>query len=284
MAPRRKNPQIIARPSPCGREKNYASRFAGARAMSVPKDILDLVGAVTSNTEAIAVATVVRADYGSGPQAGARAVIAADGTFSEDWIGGYAFAAVFRAAADALADGQPRLIRIGLRKKVLSRARQVGMEVLVEPMLPRPELIIAGATPVAFALCDLARRLGFFVTIWAPEKDRAGFDEADRLADDPAPPSLCANPYLVVATQGPGDRAALRAFARMNAGYLAVVGPPARVASLKSGLLRTGVPAPVVEAIRAAGFDIGAVTPEEIALSVVAEMVAIRRGRPACGA
>ena len=140
--------------------------------------------------------------------------------------------------------------------------------------------MIAGATPVAVALADLARRLGFFVTICAPATAHAAFAEVDRLVDGLQPPQdLCGDHYFVVATQGPGDAAALSALARLlPARYLAVVGPRRRLAALKRSLARDGVPVAVLDTIRSpAGLDIGAITPEEIALSIVAEMVAIRR-------
>ncbi|MCW2282883.1 xanthine dehydrogenase accessory factor [Rhodoblastus acidophilus] len=235
-------------------------------AMGAPKDIVDLVGAVTSDAEAIAVATVVRSVRGRAPFAGARAVIAADGFTG--WLSGPAGRDVFRAAKKTLEDGRPLLLR--------TRTKAGALDLLVEPLLPRPNLVIAGAALVAVALADLARRLGFFVTICAPEKDHASFAEADRLVDGFAPPGDLLGDLYIVATQG--AEAALPALARLPARYLAVVGPRRRLAALKRSLARDGVVPAVLDTIRSpAGLDIGAVTPEEIALAILAEMVAIRR-------
>jgi xanthine dehydrogenase accessory factor len=251
--------------------------------MSVPKDILDLVNAAQAKGEAVAVATVVRTLSVTAARAGARAVITADETISGDWIGSAsAFGAVLRAAHEALADGQPRLISVQSENGLAAgdmRASQGAMDIFVEPMLPRPILAIFGASPVAVSLSDFARRVGFFVAVCAPAADHAAFTEADRLVEGFAPPAdLIGDLYLVISTQGKGDREALSAAIRLGAKYFAVVGPRRKIALLKSELAREGIEAEDLERIRTpAGLDIGAITPEEIALSIVAEMVEIRR-------
>ncbi len=153
------------------------------------------------------------------------------------------------------------------------------MDVFVEPVLPRPVLAVLGASPVAVALADLARRLGFFVTVCAPVHDHGGFGEVDRLVEGFAPPAdLGDHPFLVISTQGSGDHEALAAAIRLKAAYFAFVGSRKKIAALKSDLAEEGVGAADLEKILApAGLDIGAITPEEIALSIVAEMVEIRR-------
>ncbi len=266
--------------------------------MSVPKDILDLVNSVKARGEAFAVATVVRTVSVTAAKAGAKAVILADGTISGGWIGGgCARGAVLRAARQALADGQPRLISVQPESALAERHIAVGetrdgvfyarnmcpsqgaMDIFVEPVLPRPCLAILGASPVAVALADLARRIGFFVTVCAPARDHAAFTEADRLVEGFAPPSdLGDNPFLVISTQGSGDHDALAAAIRLRTLYFAFVGSRKKIAALKNDLAGEGVEAAALEKIRApAGLDIGAITPEEIALSIVAEMVEIRR-------
>jgi len=239
-------------------------RRSHVKNMSVPKDILDIVGAVKTDAEAVAVATVVR---GGAALAGARAVLSGDGAATGAWLTAAAARQAFRTARKCLEDGRARLFR--------ARAQGAAIDVLVEPLLPRPHLVIAGATPVAAALADLARRLGFFVTICAPADAHGAFAEADRLVDGFAPQNLFGEFFLVIAAQD-DDMAALKNLARLPARYFAVVGPRRQVAALKRALRRQGAPA--ADAIRLpAGLDIGAVTPEEIALSIVAEMVALRR-------
>jgi xanthine dehydrogenase accessory factor len=181
-----------------------------------------------------------------------------------------------------LADGQPRLISVQSENGLAAgdmRASQGAMDIFVEPMLPRPTLAIFGASPVAVSLSDFARRVGFFVAVCAPAADHAAFTEADRLVEGFAPPAdLVGDLYLVISTQGKGDREALSAAIRLRAKYFAVVGPSRKIALLKSDLAREGIAAQDLDKIHApAGLDIGAITPEEIALSIVAEMVEVRR-------
>ena len=210
-------------------------------------------------------------------RAGARAVITADETLSGGWIGASASGAVLRAARQALADGQPRLI--SLQPENGSDASRGGMDIFVEPVLPRPVLAIFGASPVAVALSDFARRVGFFVAVCAPAADHSVFTEADRLVDGFEPPAdLVGDLYLVISTQGVGDRAALSAAVRLRAKYFAIVGPRRKIDLLKTDLAEENIGAGDWEKIRApAGLALGAITPEEIALSIVAEMIEVRR-------
>jgi xanthine dehydrogenase accessory factor len=151
--------------------------------------------------------------------------------------------------------------------------------VFVEPMLPRPHLTICGASPVAVALADLARRMGFFVTVCAPASEHAAFGETDRLIDGfNIPADGAQQGYLVISTQGRGDIAALKATIHAPAKYFAFVGSRKKAAALKSELIEEGVEYSELEKIRApAGLDLGAITPDEIAFSIVAEMIEIRR-------
>src|SRR5215470_2408595 len=166
--------------------------------MRHPTDVLDEVNALKASGEPFAVATVVRTVSLTAAKAGAKAVIRRDGAMSAGWIGGgCARAAVLKAAHAALADGKPRLISVqpgdalqehgvaaGETKEGVEFARnmcpsQGTMDVFVEPMLPKPELLICGATPVAVALADLGRRLGFLISVAAPAEEHARFSAID---------------------------------------------------------------------------------------------------------
>ena len=136
------------------------------------------------------------------------------------------------------------------------------MDVFVEPVLPRPVAVVFGTSPVAVAVADLAERFGFTVTV----------------VEDDVEPIDVAPDYAVVATQGRGDEAALTAAVNGVAAYVAFVGSHRKAAALREALATRGVDAERLARVRApAGLDIGAVTPEEIALSIVAEMVEVRR-------
>ncbi|MCB1417618.1 MAG: XdhC family protein [Notoacmeibacter sp.] len=261
-------------------------------------DILDLMNDYKTRGEPFALATVVRTVSVTAAKAGAKALILADGTITEGWIGGgCARGAVLKAAREALADGQSRLVSIQPGDQLSEHRVKAGetrdgvvyarnhcpsqgtMDVFVEPVLPRPNLLICGASPVAVALADLARRMGFFITVCAPAAEHASFGEADRLIDGYAVPADGSErDFVVIATQGRGDSAALKAAVEAPSRYLAFVGSRKKAAALKADLIENGIPPARLETIHApAGLDIGAITPDEIAFSIVAEMIELRR-------
>lgn len=266
--------------------------------MPKPADILDLMNDYKSRGEPFALATVVRTVSVTAAKAGAKAVILADGTITDGWIGGgCARGAVLKAAREALADGQSRLVSIQPDDQLSQHQVKAGevregviyaknmcpsqgtMDVFVEPVLPRPNLLICGASPVAMALADLARRMGFFITVCAPSAEHAGFADADRLIDGYAVPADGSErDFVVIATQGRGDSAALKAAVQAPSRYLAFVGSRKKAAALKADLVENGIPPAQLENIHApAGLNLGAITPNEIAFSIVAEMIEIRR-------
>ena len=223
-----------------------------------------------------------------------------DGTISEDWIGGgCARAAVLKAARDALADGKSRLVSVqppdeleghghkpdeergGVRFAKNMCPSQGTMDIFVEPVLPRPQVVICGSSPVAVAIADLARRSGFSLTICAPSAEQAAFADADRRIEGFAlPVNEAAARYVVVSTQGRGDEAALAAALTADIDYIAFVGSRKKAEALKAALAKHGIAAERLAKLKApAGLDLGAITPEEIAISVLAEIVAVRRGK-----
>ncbi len=266
--------------------------------MSRPPNILELVNLTKARGKPFAIATVVRTVSVTAAKAGAKALILEDGSISGGWIGGgCARGAVLRAAKQALADGTPRLVSVQPESALNEHHVGVGelrdgvfyarnmcpsegtMDVFVEPVLPRPSLVVCGASPVAAAVAELGRRMGFFVIVCAPAADHAAFGEADCLIDGFVPPNdLTADCFLVISTQGGGDHAALSATIRLRTKYFAFVGSRKKIAALKNELAEEGVEAAELEKIRSpAGLDIGAITPDEIALSIVAEMIEVRR-------
>ena len=262
-------------------------------------DVLALIADMQAKGQPFALATVVRTVAATAVKAGAKAVIRPDGSLSEGWIGGgCARAAVLKAAQDAIADGQPRLVSVqppdvlqeqglragdergGVRFAKNMCPSQGTMDVFVEPVLPRPQIVVCGSSPVAVAIADLARRIGFAITACAPADDQAAFAEVDRRIEGYALPVGGAGArFVVVSTQGRGDEAALRAALAVEADYVAFVGSRKKAAALKAALAADGIDAARLEQIKApAGLDLGAITPEEIALSIIAEIVALRRG------
>jgi xanthine dehydrogenase accessory factor len=265
-------------------------------------DILDTISARTQAGEPFAVATVVRTVAATAAKAGAKAVILPDGSISAGWIGGgCAPAAVLKAARDAIADGRSRLVSVqppdaldeqgintgdeqgGVRFAKNMCPSQGTMDIFVEPMLPRPQVAVLGASPVAVAVADFAKRAGFAVTVCAPAADQAAFVDVDlRIEGYALPVEDAATRYVVVSTQGRGDEAALLAALAIDADYVAFVGSRKKAEALKAVLRRQGVKPERLAKFKApAGLDLGAITPDEIAVSIVAEIVATRRGKAA---
>ena len=261
-------------------------------------DVIDWVSQMKAKGEPFALATVVRTVAATAVKAGAKAVIRADGSVSEGWIGGgCARAAVLKAAREAIADGKPRLVsvqppdllqeqglnagdeRAGVRFAKNMCPSQGTMDVFVEPMLPRPQIVVCGSSPVAVAIADLARRTGFAVTACAPAAEQSAFTEVDRRIEGYAlPVSEEGQRFVVISTQGRGDEIALRAALASASDYIAFVGSRKKAAALKSALAADGLDPARLAAVKApAGLDLGAITPEEIAVSILAEIIAARR-------
>jgi xanthine dehydrogenase accessory factor len=265
-------------------------------------DIHTVISARKQTGEPFALATVVRTVSATAAKAGAKAVILPDGSITEGWIGGgCARAAVLKAAKDALADGQSRLVSVQPPDALDERGLKAGeekegvrfaknmcpsqgtMDIFVEPVLPRPQVVICGSSPVAVAIADLARRSGFAVTACAPAPEQSAFDEADRRIEGYAlPVDEPGARFVVVSTQGRADEAALMAALAVEADYVAFVGSRRKAEVLKEALAKKGVAAERLATLKApAGLDLGAITPEEIAISILAEIVALRRGKAA---
>jgi xanthine dehydrogenase accessory factor len=268
--------------------------------MNPAADILHRISALKAKGEPFVLATVVRTVSVTAAKAGAKAIILPDGSVSEGWIGGgCARAAVLKAAREALTDGQSRLVSVEPPDVLQARGVVAGeeregvrfvknmcpsqgtMDIFVEPVLPRPEIVICGSSPVAVALADLGRRLGFAMTVCAPAAEQSAFQEPDRRIDGYAVPANREGArYIVVSTQGRGDEAALKAALDAEADYVAFVGSRRKAEALRARLAAESVDAEKIARMKApAGLDLGAITPEEIALSILSEIVAhYRRG------
>ncbi|WP_372423970.1 XdhC family protein [Salinarimonas chemoclinalis] len=266
--------------------------------MTDPHDVHALVAAMRAKAEPFAVATVVRTVALTAAKAGAKAIIRADGTITGGWIGGgCARGAVLRTARQVIADGEARLVSVqpeelladlgvapgderdGVRFAANRCPSKGTMDVFVEAVLPRAQLVICGSTPVAEALCDLGRRMGYETVVHAPQGDLEAFGAADRAVPGWGIATEAAQTrFVVVATQGAGDAAALGAALASDAGYVAFVGSRLKAAALRAELIGAGLPEASFERLHApAGLDIGAITPEEIALSILAEITVLRR-------
>jgi xanthine dehydrogenase accessory factor len=257
-------------------------------------EVMQAAARASAAGEPVALVTVVRAEAPASARAGDKAVVHADGRL-EGWIGGgCAQPAVIKTVREALHDGRSRLIRIAPAEqepRPLSDVLEFGMachsggtlELLIDPILPRPQLLIVGLSPVAHSLAQLAPRVGFDVIVAAPGVAAVDFGDARAVIDSDDATQIAARvaagSYVVVATQGRRDLQALRAALAVRAAHISFVCSARKAAVLKDLLQAEGQDATAVAAIRApAGYPIAAKTPEEIALSVLAALIAVRRG------
>jgi xanthine dehydrogenase accessory factor len=240
-------------------------------------------------------ATVVAVRKPTSARPGASGIIHPDGTI-EGWVGGScAQPVVVREALRALSDAQPRLLRLskdgpgegrradGVIELVMTCHSGGTLEIYVEPHVPAAQLWVIGTTPIAGALARLGGAAGWRVTVIDPIADPEAFVGAERVhvsADirglDPE-----ASPYVVVASQGIWDEEAVGLALSREASYVGLVASPTRAGVVREWLREETTLEPErVAALRApAGLDLGAETADEIALSILAELVQVRRGR-----
>lgn len=237
-------------------------------------------------------ATVVRRESPVSANVGDRAVVTADGEV-HGWIGGTACArsVVAREAAKVLESEEAKLVGLAPEPGVIDRPGLEAfpmtchsggtLEVFLEPIIPTRDLLVVGESPIATALVDLATDLAFeVVTAGTEESANGGARVAADITLEAMVEAVTGRPYVVVATMGEYDVTGVAAAMNLDASYIGLVASDRRateVAERVADRLEAPMDA-VLEAVTApAGVDIGARTPEEIAVSVLAELVALRR-------
>ncbi len=255
-------------------------------------DLLDKAYELQHAGESFALATVVRVEKPISAKPGDRAIIKSDGAL-EGWIGGgCAQDTVVREAKQVIRDGQPRFLRLRGRGATSVETEEGVLEfpitchsggtldIYIEPVLPRPQLVLLGSSPVAITLARLVKVLRWRVDVHDAFATREQFPEADSISDTVDAGSIPHSPlsFVVVATQGHDDEPALVAAATSAAPYVAFVASKRKFESRVEYLRGQGISDEQIARIKApAGLDIGAVTPDEIAASILAEMIEVRR-------
>ncbi len=262
--------------------------------MSTSAKTLDLAERLRASGKDFALTTILRTFDSTAGKPGDKAVVLPNGDI-EGFVGGHCVTgAVRRTALAVLESGQPKLIRVRPKDEVTGEYDLDGVElhtsmclsrgtveIFVEPVKADRRLVVLGASPVAQAIVALAQTLGYRVIVAAAAADHAKIPGAatyiDGFALDDLKPG--ADDSVIVATQGKGDRDALRVALRSGAGYAGMVCSRKKLDALRTRLLEEATDlAPAFAALHApAGLDIGAEGPEEIALSIFAEIVAHRR-------
>ena len=261
---------------------------------------MDLVAQMKAAEEAFVLATVVRTVSVTAAKAGAKAIIRPDGTIVAGWIGGgCARGAVLKAAREALADGEPRMVSV--------QPENLLAELGVKPGENRDGVRFAQQHVPEQRHHGYFRRTGAAASLAGDSRRQPGGAVARRAsaaarlsrhAGGALPPICRTSPtpicwstalrserlhqarrFVVVSTQGKGDEAALRAAVATEAAYHAFVGSRRKMAALRDKLMRRRHRCvSALDRIKApAGLDLGAITPEEIAMSILAEITVERR-------
>ena len=276
-----------------GRPSPGASRHPLLRAGegSQKPDLLETIVDLRRRRQPFATATVVRAERPTSSKPGDKAIIAPDGTLT-GWIGGScAHDIVVRNALEALEEGAPRFLTLSSASPAAQRQGVIDvpmqcysggvLDVFIEPNLPRPRMVIVGHESIACALAAISRTLRFHVTVVDPLATREGIPEADDILSDLSLP-VGGEQCVVIATHGRYDEEALEQALRTEASYIALVSSPKRAQTMLQILRDRGVAESDLARVKApAGLDIGAQGAEEIALSIVAEIVRDRRAAAA---
>jgi xanthine dehydrogenase accessory factor len=239
--------------------------------------------------ERVVIATVVKTVGAAPCGVGTKMLIHADGSTSGGFAGPLTDGRVVEEALKALRDGCPFLNHIHLDTDQGEAVGSCGatLEVFFEILRPEPRLIIAGAGYVGQALARLAARLDFRILVVDDRRDLADpavFGEQVQLTFGDIPETLQklepdGSSYIVILTRGHQlDKEALRAALATHAAYVGMIGSPSKVKHIFKDLLQQGISRETLERVHAPiGLDLGAQTPDEIALSIAAEIIMLRR-------
>ncbi|HXF83901.1 MAG TPA: XdhC family protein [Anaerolineales bacterium] len=255
-------------------------------------DFYDKVQELRNTGNLFAIATVVRAEKPTSVKVGAKAIISEDGKLS-GWIGGScAEPTVKREAMKAMQDGQPRLVRLCPPEK-LGQLPQEGvieipltcisggtLEIYIEPQLAQPHLVVVGHLATAEALVRVGKSLGWRVSLLGLGVTRERFPEADHLIDelDFSRVQVSNNTCVVIASHGNYDEDMLVAALQSQASYVALIASKKRASAIIQYLHEANLTQEQIARLKyPAGLDLGAVTPEEIAISIFAEIIQRRR-------
>ncbi len=260
----------------------------------IPAELIDteiahLAQKMRARGEPFAIATVLRTVGSTAAKPGAKALLNADGAILQGWVGGRCVrGALIKATKRAIAEGQPQFISLlpqdlldekgvasgddidGVRFARNGCPSKGSMDIFVELIVPQPELLIFGVSLVAQALMQLAPPFDWAVRNGIPDAKEAPLPaEADRM--------------IVVATQGKDDLTCLKAALGTQSSFVAFVGSHRKFNALSEKLIAEGLSPDALSQVQApAGLAIGAVTPEEIALSILAQLTAQRRLHQRC--
>ncbi len=284
----------LRRPSREGGDRAHAPR---PRVAGRP-DPLTIVADLLREQEPFALAIVVQTDGPRSRNLGLKAIVRSNGAVVGRLGDGCTPEALATVALQIMQHGEPRLVNFGAdgavrnpsesepARSASSSPTEAGMTVYLEPHAPPPRLLIIGDTPVAECLASLGRLLAYRVAVGGIDLEPGNFPDADEMLGDleQLKTKADASTFAVVTTMASYASSAVRSLAESSAAYVGLVASRRRANLLLEQLRSEGVPEASLARVRnPAGLDIGAKTPEEIALSVLAEITQVRRSAESAG-
>jgi xanthine dehydrogenase accessory factor len=253
-------------------------------------EFLRKVNELRSLETPFAMAIVVKYEPPVSGKPGDKAIIQSDGKVW-GWIGGGCVQPiVIQEALRAIEERSPRLVRIapgaesepetGIVYYSMSCHGGGALDIYIEPVLPKSRILIFGSSPAAQSLAKLGRAVGFAISVVAPEVSRENFPDADFVGQDlHRIQKDASHTYIVVATQGEHDEEALEYAIHSNARYISFVASHAKARKIIGFLAEKGVPPELLNRVKApAGLQIGTSSSQEIAISILAEIIQVKKG------
>jgi xanthine dehydrogenase accessory factor len=256
------------------------------------QEVFEALNRALEAGEDAALVTIV-SSQGSTPQrVGAKMLVFPDGRMVGTIGGGCYENDAFWKAKEAIQTRKPLLVKYDLNDDFAQENGLVcggQMQVYIEPLESTPRLYVVGAGHVGYNLAKLAATIGFKIHVLDDREKFANqerFPEAEAVVVETIPEwlqkaEIPSSAYVVIVTRGhTHDLDALRSLAKRDLRYLGLIGSKAKVKRIYDALIEEGMPVEYLQRVHApVGLDIGAVSPEEIAVSILAELIAVRRGK-----
>jgi xanthine dehydrogenase accessory factor len=258
----------------------------------VSQEVFEALNRALERGEDAALVTIVSANGSTPQRVGAKMLVFPDGRMVGTIGGGCYENDAFWKAKEAIQTRKPQLVKYDLNDDFAQENGLVcggQMQVYIEPLESTPRLYVVGAGHVGYNLAKLAATIGFKIHVLDDREKFANqerFPEAESVVVETIPAwlqsaDIPSSSYVVIVTRGHTyDLDALRSLAKRDLRYLGLIGSKAKVKRIYDALLEEGMPAEYLQRVHApVGLDIGAVSPEEIAVAILAELIAVRRGK-----
>ncbi len=238
------------------------------------------------DNEAFVTATVVHREVPSSGKSGDKAVVDQHGSLT-GWIGGGCVKGiVLKEAEEALRSGQARLVKVGgdqltkhvngIKEYKMTCMSEGIVDIFIEPVLPAPHMIIIGKTSIAKALVKLSSAMGYRLSLIAPDAEKEYFPAVNEFSSDFSMADIKSSfsSALVICTQGENDEEAIEAALKTECFYKGFIASEKKKGKVFENLISLGADASKIAKIHSpAGINIDAKKPEEVAVSILAEII-----------